>query len=76
MLFSYGYFAYQKGHPRFQAENLEKNKNIYEQIESLAKKHEATPAQLALAWVLHQGEDVVPIPGECDDISLILTTLS
>ncbi|XP_014491594.1 probable aldo-keto reductase 1 [Vigna radiata var. radiata] len=52
-----------KTHPRFQAENLEKNKNIYERIESLAKKHQATPAQLALAWVLHQGENVVPIPG-------------
>ncbi|KAG2395257.1 aldo-keto reductase [Vigna angularis] len=52
-----------KTHPRFQAENLEKNKNIYERIESLAKKHQATPAQLALAWVLQQGENVVPIPG-------------
>jgi len=64
-LFSDAYYlTYQKTHPRFQAENLEKNKNIYERIESLAKKHEATPAQLALAWVLHQGESVVPIPGE------------
>ena len=44
--------------------NLDKNKNIYERIEGLAKKHQATPAQLALAWVLQQGEDVVPIPGE------------
>ncbi|KAL2345804.1 hypothetical protein Fmac_007089 [Flemingia macrophylla] len=52
-----------KGHPRFQAENLAKNKTIYHRIESLAKKQHATPAQLALAWVLHQGEDVVPIPG-------------
>ncbi|XP_020212683.1 probable aldo-keto reductase 1 isoform X3 [Cajanus cajan] len=52
-----------KGHPRFQAENLDKNKSIYDRIESLAQKHQATPAQLALAWVLHQGEDVVPIPG-------------
>ncbi|ESW19183.1 hypothetical protein PHAVU_006G103300 [Phaseolus vulgaris] len=52
-----------KRHPRFQAENLEKNKNIYERIEILAKKHQATPAQLALAWVLQQGEDVIPIPG-------------
>ncbi|CAJ1961106.1 unnamed protein product [Sphenostylis stenocarpa] len=52
-----------KAFPRFQAENLDKNKNIYERIERLAKKHQATPAQLALAWVLHQGEDVIPIPG-------------
>ncbi|RDX77967.1 putative aldo-keto reductase 1 [Mucuna pruriens] len=50
-------------HPRFQGENMEKNKNIYDRIERLAKKHEVAPAQLALAWVLHQGEDVVPIPG-------------
>ncbi|CAL0316613.1 unnamed protein product [Lupinus luteus] len=50
-------------HPRFQGENLEKNKNIYEQIEILAKKHHCTPSQLALAWVLQQGNDVVPIPG-------------
>ncbi|PQM42215.1 putative aldo-keto reductase 1 [Prunus yedoensis var. nudiflora] len=47
----------------FIGENLEKNKNIYNRIESLAKKHQSSPAQLALAWVLHQGDDVVPIPG-------------
>ncbi|KAF5454662.1 hypothetical protein F2P56_024310 [Juglans regia] len=50
-------------HPRFQGENLDKNKTIYTRIESLARKHECTPAQLALAWVLEQGDDVVPIPG-------------
>ncbi|XP_052119285.1 probable aldo-keto reductase 1 isoform X1 [Arachis duranensis] len=51
------------GHPRYQAENMEKNKRIYERIESLAKKHECTTPQLALAWVLQQGNGVVPIPG-------------
>ncbi|MED6146195.1 palmitoyltransferase akr1 [Stylosanthes scabra] len=50
-------------HPRFQAQNLEKNKNIYERVESLGKKHQCSPIQLALAWVLQQGTDVVPIPG-------------
>ncbi|KAK0600946.1 hypothetical protein LWI29_019885 [Acer saccharum] len=50
-------------HPRFKGENLDKNKNIYIRIENLAKKHKCTPAQLALAWVLEQGDDVVPIPG-------------
>ncbi|XP_078179735.1 putative aldo-keto reductase 1 isoform X1 [Carex rostrata] len=50
-------------HPRFAPENLEKNKPVYMKLESLAKKHQWTTAQLALAWVLHQGEDVVPIPG-------------
>ncbi|KAK4261455.1 hypothetical protein QN277_004448 [Acacia crassicarpa] len=52
-----------KLHPRFKAENLEKNKKIYEGIEGLAMKHKCSPVQLALAWVLHQGNDVVPIPG-------------
>ncbi|TVU35909.1 hypothetical protein EJB05_17816 [Eragrostis curvula] len=50
-------------HPRFAAENLEKNKQIYLKMERLAEKHQCSPAQLALAWVLHQGDDVVPIPG-------------
>ncbi|XVF06301.1 hypothetical protein REPUB_Repub06bG0035400 [Reevesia pubescens] len=50
-------------HPRFIGENLDKNKNIYARIEELAKKRQCTPAQLALAWVLQQGDDVVPIPG-------------
>ena len=53
----------QHGHPRFAAENLEKNKQIYLKMEELANKHQCSPAQLALAWVLHQGDDVVPIPG-------------
>jgi len=51
------------GHPRFVAENLERNKQIYLRMEELANKHQCSPAQLALAWVLHQGDDVVPIPG-------------
>lgn len=50
-------------HPRFTGENMEKNKGIYFRLEELAKKHGCTPAQLAIAWVLHQGHDFVPIPG-------------
>ncbi|XP_038970234.1 perakine reductase-like [Phoenix dactylifera] len=50
-------------HPRFTGENLEKNKILYLRIEKLAAKYQCTPARLALAWVLHQGDDVVPIPG-------------
>ncbi|KAI5676851.1 hypothetical protein M9H77_07801 [Catharanthus roseus] len=50
-------------HPRFTGENFETNKKIYFQLESLAKKHGCTAVQLALAWVLHQGDDFVPIPG-------------
>ncbi|KVH98270.1 Aldo/keto reductase [Cynara cardunculus var. scolymus] len=48
---------------RFTGENFMKNKVVYERVESMAKRHECTPAQLALTWLLHQGEDVVPIPG-------------
>ncbi|CAJ1961108.1 unnamed protein product [Sphenostylis stenocarpa] len=51
-----------KHHPRFQAESVEKNKTIYDQIETLAKKHHCTPSQLALSWLIHQGNHVVPIP--------------
>jgi len=50
-------------HPRFTGENLEKNKLFYERINDLASKHECTPSQLALAWLLHQGNDIIPIPG-------------
>ncbi|XP_039140444.1 perakine reductase-like [Dioscorea cayenensis subsp. rotundata] len=50
-------------HPRFIGENLEKNKALYVRVEDLAKKHECNTAQLALSWVLHQGDDVAPIPG-------------
>ncbi|XP_038716379.1 perakine reductase-like [Tripterygium wilfordii] len=49
--------------PRFQGENLEKNKILYNRLEKLAEKHGCSPAQLALAWVFHQGDDVAPIPG-------------
>lgn len=57
------YFSQGK-HPRFIGENFEQNKTIYSRIEELSQKHGCTPAQLALAWVLHQGDDIVPIPGE------------
>ncbi|PNT67392.1 hypothetical protein BRADI_3g26900v3 [Brachypodium distachyon] len=50
-------------HPRYTGENLEKNKALYTRLEKLSTKYGCTPAQLALAWVLHQGDDVVPIPG-------------
>ncbi|HZL65121.1 MAG TPA: aldo/keto reductase [Thermoleophilia bacterium] len=50
-------------HPRFQGENFDHNHKIVERIEALAAELGVTPAQLALAWVLHQGDDIVPIPG-------------
>ncbi|GMP56307.1 hypothetical protein CsSME_00020851 [Camellia sinensis var. sinensis] len=50
-------------HPKFTGENLEKNKILYARFAELAAKHGCSPPQLALAWLLHQGNDVVPIPG-------------
>jgi aryl-alcohol dehydrogenase-like predicted oxidoreductase len=50
-------------HPRFQDENLDENLKLVRRIASLAGEKGCTPAQLALAWVLAQGNDVVPIPG-------------
>jgi aryl-alcohol dehydrogenase-like predicted oxidoreductase len=49
--------------PRFQAENFARNLELVEVVRQLAEEKGCTPAQLALAWVLAQGEDVVPIPG-------------
>ncbi|HUI31399.1 MAG TPA: aldo/keto reductase [Candidatus Acidoferrales bacterium] len=50
-------------HPRFQGDNLKKNLNLVSNVEEMARTKHCTPAQLALAWVLAQGKDVVPIPG-------------
>jgi len=49
--------------PRFQGENFQKNLQMVTRIEEIAKEKRCTPAQLALAWVLAQGQDIVPIPG-------------
>ncbi|KAL6005471.1 hypothetical protein ACLOJK_006038 [Asimina triloba] len=54
---------FRKTLPRFQAENLEHNGRILEQINEIARRKGCTPSQLALAWVHHQGDDVCPIPG-------------
>ncbi|HTR88138.1 MAG TPA: aldo/keto reductase [Reyranella sp.] len=50
-------------HPRFAAENLERNLKLASKVEALAKARGCTPGQVALAWVLAQGIDIVPIPG-------------
>lgn len=50
-------------HPRFQPGNLERNLGVVERIEAIAREKGCTPAQLMLAWLLAQGEDVVAIPG-------------
>lgn len=49
--------------PRFQGENFAKNLQLVEQVKQIAAEKQVTPSQLALAWVLAQGEDIVPIPG-------------
>src|SRR5690349_8069805 len=50
-------------HPRFQAENLDKNVKIVKRLEEISVEKKCTPAQLVLAWLLAQGKDIVPIPG-------------
>ena len=54
---------FRKYHPRFQGENFQKNLDLVGEVEAIAKEKGCTTAQLALAWVLAQGEDIVPIPG-------------
>src|SRR3954452_24442422 len=54
---------FRRHHPRFTGENFEKNIQLVREVEALAKEKRCTTAQLALAWVLAQGEDIVPIPG-------------
>ena len=54
---------YRRHQPRFQGNNFQKNLDAVRIIEKMARDKGATPAQLALAWVLAQGDDVVPIPG-------------
>ncbi len=49
--------------PRFQKENLEKNSKLLDTLEEIARKHQMTPAQVALAWIYAQGPEIVPIPG-------------
>jgi aryl-alcohol dehydrogenase-like predicted oxidoreductase len=54
---------YRRQSPRFQGENFDKNLQLVRRIEEIAKEKGVKPSQLALAWVLEQGEDIVPIPG-------------
>ena len=54
---------FRRGSPRFQGENFQKNLDLVREIEAMAGEKGCTPAQLALAWVLAQGDSIVPIPG-------------
>jgi aryl-alcohol dehydrogenase-like predicted oxidoreductase len=54
---------YRRFSPRFQGENFQKNLDLVRSVEQIAREKGCTPSQLALAWVLQQGIDIVPIPG-------------
>ena len=54
---------YRRNSPRFQGENFQKNLDLVARVETLAKEKNCTAGQLALAWVLAQGNDIIPIPG-------------
>ncbi|MGI8331785.1 aldo/keto reductase [Actinomadura scrupuli] len=54
---------FRRANPRFQGENFDRNLALAEAVRELAAARQVTPAQLALAWVLAQGDDIVPIPG-------------
>jgi aryl-alcohol dehydrogenase-like predicted oxidoreductase len=54
---------FRRHNPRFQGENFVKNLQLVDRVREIAEEKGVTPSQLALAWVLHQGGDIVPIPG-------------
>ena len=54
---------YRRTTPRFQGDNFQRNLDLVKRVEEIAREKQCTPAQLALAWVLAQGDDIVPIPG-------------
>ena len=73
---------YRRNAPRFQGENFQKNLQLVAAVEELAAQKKCTPAQLALAWVLARGNDIVPIPGTkrkrylAENIGALTITLS
>jgi aryl-alcohol dehydrogenase-like predicted oxidoreductase len=54
---------YRRNSPRFQGENFQKNIDLVARVEAIAREKNCTPGQLALAWLLAQGKDIIPIPG-------------
>lgn len=74
---------YRRFNPRFQGENFQRNLDLVRRVEEIASKKGCKPSQLALAWVLAQGNDIVPIPGtkrrsyleeNIDALDVVLTT--
>src|SRR5208283_5761243 len=59
----FGEKDYRPNSPRFQGDNLQKNLALVKKIEEISSENRCKPSQLALAWVLAQGNDIVPIPG-------------
>lgn len=55
--------GFRRTSPRFEGENFQKNLELVDRVREMAAEKDVTPGQLALAWLLHQGEDIVPIPG-------------
>ena len=54
---------WRRNNPRFQGENFQRNLDLVGQVEAIARKKGCTPAQLAIAWLLSRGQDIIPIPG-------------
>ncbi len=54
---------FRRSNPRFQGQNFNRNLELVDRVNEIAAEHDCTSGQLALAWVLHQGQDIVPIPG-------------
>jgi aryl-alcohol dehydrogenase-like predicted oxidoreductase len=54
---------YRRNSPRFQGENFQKNLDLVARVEAIAQEKKCKPGQLALAWLLAQGQDIIPIPG-------------
>src|SRR4051794_32938716 len=54
---------FRRRNPRFQGENFDKNLELVDRVREIAAEKDATPGQLALAWLMHQSDDIVPIPG-------------
>ena len=54
---------FRRNNPRFQGANFDKNLELVERVREIAAERDVTPGQMALAWLLHRGDDIVPIPG-------------
>jgi len=54
---------FRRANPRFQGENFQRNLTLVERVKEIAAEKDVTPGQLAIAWLLHRGDDIVPIPG-------------